>query len=276
MDIFVKPDVFLISKPEVFHDQVEEALKAMGVKSDNCLESLRENHSSGEALSTVAGKVCYLSFDTSVNKNLTKVTENFKNYTQKLLQQQHISVYRHTNYTFVLTNVSRVLTAELNRHAAGVNPSETSLRYVNPSEGFKLTLVPSVEINETDSEIVKQKKLKTVEILAEQAESANKAYQAIHDIWHTEDESVNFHDLKKYSSLARRVALLGTAVNIVVTANLTAWRNIFNQRITEHAEEEISLVMSKVLKILKEHEPTIFADYDLNEEYPKSGYMRAI
>ena len=53
---------------------------------------------------------------------------------------------------------------------------------------------------------------------------------------------------------------------IVVTANFREWRHIIEMRGTPNAQWEIRKVAIEVLKILKTHAPTVFADFEIDEE----------
>ena len=53
---------------------------------------------------------------------------------------------------------------------------------------------------------------------------------------------------------------------IVVTANLREWRHIIELRGGSDAQWEIRNVAIEILKILKKHAPTVFEDFEIEEE----------
>jgi thymidylate synthase (FAD) len=53
---------------------------------------------------------------------------------------------------------------------------------------------------------------------------------------------------------------------IVVTANLREWRHIIELRGSSKAQWEIRTMAIEILKILKDHTPTIFEDLEIDED----------
>src|ERR1700740_2212171 len=84
----------------------------------------------GELLIEIMGRLCYKSFDTKLNANLSRVREGNHNYLGNIISQKHGSVLEHSTVTFSLLNVSRILTHELVRHRVGVAYSQESQRFV--------------------------------------------------------------------------------------------------------------------------------------------------
>jgi thymidylate synthase (FAD) len=74
--------------------------------------------------------MCYRSWEPGLNPNVSRVRTDSAQYLGNVVRSQHGSVLEHANFTFVLHNVSRVLTHELIRHRAGSAFSQESLRYV--------------------------------------------------------------------------------------------------------------------------------------------------
>ncbi|RAD04008.1 thymidylate synthase (FAD), partial [Burkholderia multivorans] len=77
-----------------------------------------------------SGRMCYRSWEPGLNPNVSRVRTDSASYLGNVISSQHGSVLEHANFTFVLHNVSRVLTHELIRHRAGSAFSQESLRYV--------------------------------------------------------------------------------------------------------------------------------------------------
>lgn len=79
MGKFVTPQVFLVAETAIVPEGLHEALCALGVSGWDT-----DAYSDSEKLMEFAGKSCYLSFSTDLNKNLTKVgTRNNFEYLQE-------------------------------------------------------------------------------------------------------------------------------------------------------------------------------------------------
>ncbi len=92
-----------------------------------------------ELLVEFCGRACYRSWEPGLNKNVTRIREDQREYLRNLLSSLHGSVLEHANYTFAFRQVSRVFTHELVRHRAGSAFSQESLRYVRLTEiGFRV------------------------------------------------------------------------------------------------------------------------------------------
>jgi thymidylate synthase (FAD) len=246
---FKLPKVFMIAETVVIPDGLRAMLEEVGAP-DWRVKGAHLN-GGGEALAEVAGRLCYKSFGTDLNPNVTRVREGNHDYVTNVVKQQHGSVFEHAVVTFGFIGVSRVFTHEMVRHRAGTAFSQESLRYVRLE---KLDAYPPMVFDKDAKALMKH----IYGIL----EGAQDAIAKLHDI----DNIKNFSLKKKLTSAFRRLAPIGLSTNIMVTANHRAWRHIIEQRCTEHAEEEIRLVMFMVAKMLKERFPAIYEDMVLTEE----------
>ncbi len=134
----VTPKVFVIGESTQIKEGMEAMLDHLGVPDWHT-----DAVSDAEMLSEVAGKLCYMSFDTDLNKNLTRTgMRNNEQYLQEgIIATKHGSVLEHTVVNFVLLDVSRVLTHELVRHGDGTAFSQESGRYVRRELGM---FIPSI------------------------------------------------------------------------------------------------------------------------------------
>jgi thymidylate synthase (FAD) len=83
------------------------------------------------------GRLCYKSFGTEMNANITRVREGNEGYIGNILKTQHGSVLEHASATIGFIDVSPVVTHELVRHRAGTAFSQVSMRFVRLQEiGF--------------------------------------------------------------------------------------------------------------------------------------------
>jgi thymidylate synthase (FAD) len=118
--------VFLIGSTQLDTFALSEYAKEYGYD----VRSTAVNH--GDWLAELAGRICYLSF----NKRAPTNTDENKEYLQKVLALGHGSIFEHTSFNFVISEVSRNLTHELVRHRVGVGISQTSTRYCPPTGNY--------------------------------------------------------------------------------------------------------------------------------------------
>lgn len=240
---FVTPQVFLVAETRVDITSMEKALQALGVVR------WQSDATDGASLLTeFAGKSCYLSFDKSLNDNLTRVggRSNLEYIQQSIIANHHGSVLEHSTVTFFLVNVSRVVTHEIVRHRAGTAFSQTSGRYVRSSQ-IDMYLPQDIAQNPEALAIFE-------EAVAYMEESVRMLSEA------TDVDSKPFGIKKRLTSAFRRLIGNGQANHIVVTANHRAWRHMIEMRTDPHAEEEIRVVFAEISRQLRARFPAIYAD----------------
>lgn len=246
----VTPEIFRVAESQVNHEEIAAALASLGVTDWH--SDAEEDHA---LLTEFAGKSCYMSFDVSLNKNLTRVGgRNNHDYIQEgIIGMHHGSVLEHSTVSFYITNVSRVVTHELVRHRAGAAYSQLSGRYVRID--LLDFYVPKILFNYPGAAE------KFIDVMSASMQGY-KELEAITGI----DAMTDFAEKKKVTSAIRRVLGNGQANHILVTANHRTWRHIIAERTSPHAEEEIRLVTSKIAANLKEHHPAIYGDMVLGED----------
>jgi thymidylate synthase (FAD) len=248
----------------------------------------------GEKLTEIMGRLCYKSFGTELNPNVTKVREGNAPYIENVLKVKHGSVIEHASVSFILTNVSRILTHELVRHRAGTAFSQESQRFVrldafdiyvpalyNPlRELANYVIADPMEGKAWNAETVdrdKEANSKTLEHSRQQwANKMSDMYMATFEALkqETQEEMVTmieqfqldkpevpFHVKKEITSALRRIVMGGVLTNIGVTANHRAWRYIIEQRTALGAEEEIRLVMGDIAATLKHNFYNLYQDF---------------
>lgn len=259
---YVIPKVFLVGETAVIPEGLQEMLTALGAplwRTDAATDS--------EKLVEVAGKLCYMSFDTSLNENLTKTgTRNNHDYIQQgLVGQHHGSVLEHCTVNVVMLDVSRVLTHELVRHRVGIAYSQTSGRYVRKGE---LDLfVPSDIKNDPELMEIYTNAVRTQEqFLAEMVEASG-----INDMKTRE----SFDLKKKLTSAFRRITAGGQATNIMATMNHRTIRHLIETRTHEGAEEEIRIVFAELYRQVKSRYPALYADGEVTmvDDIPKITFV---
>ena len=88
-------------------------------------------------------------------------------------------------------------------------------------------------------------------------------YTALCNIW--DINNLAFDVKKKLTSLFRRIIGMGIATGGCWTLNTRALRHVVALRTTEHAEEEMALVIGMIGKWIIDHEPTLFSDFTLDK-----------
>src|SRR5258708_15475187 len=202
----VEPEVVLGARREVEYEAMAAYLREVG--GERWLERIDRGQLEAQALAEFAGKMCYRSWEPGLNPNVRKVRDDQDAYLQNILKQQHGSVLEHASFTFVLHNVSRVMTHEIVRHRPGTAVSQESLRFVRLDE------IPFwfPDWAREDPELMKR----ATALLGQMEEF--QLWMAEH--FGLDAEGVPFHEKKEKTSFMRRVAPDGVATGIVWTANL--------------------------------------------------------
>ena len=196
---------------------------------------------------------CYRSWEPGLNPNVTRIRTDQAKYLENILASAHGSVLEHVSFTFVLHNVSRVLTHELVRHRPGTAVSQESLRFV------RLADIPIwfPEWAREDEELMKR----AGTLLAEMENFQR--WMAEH--FGLDAEGVPFHEKKHKTSFMRRFAPDGVATGLVWSANVRTLRHTIESRTDPGAEEEIRLVFGKIGELMRAEAPALFGDYEIRD-----------
>lgn len=251
-------EIFCINKNQVDREAVRQWLDHMGATTYEIPEAATPS----DAVVGLAAKLCYRSFEVGLNENVTRVRKDWVDYIDNILASEHGSVLHHASYTFAIEGLSRVCTAEMNRHSAGVGISEASMRYIRTSDlGYWLPL--SIRKNDGDDPNTAVRKHRTREILDEAFAHAERLHKELCDLWHIDE--VSFHEKKKLTSLFRRIIPMGVATGVVYTFNFRALRHIIALRSTPAAEEEIAYLAGAIAVHMCREEPNVFGDFEQDE-----------
>lgn len=291
----VEIEVFPIAKTKVDARIVYQWLGKIGVDADYQLPT-DDVAPDPSLLVALAAKRCYLSFEIGLNENVTKVRSNWTEYLDNILKSGHGSVLEHSVYTFAIEGVSRVFTAEMNRHRAGVGISEGSMRYIRYSDipwwlptSIRMTPDEQLALGQVDywdnmtaaernagiepsDEIralakIARKKYMTQQVFKEHFDRTERHYSQLEGIWAEElAPDSKFHGKKQITSMMRRIIPMGVATGGVWTLNLRALRHIIALRASEAAEEEIAYVFGLIGKVMVESEPQLFGDFTKTPE----------
>jgi len=252
----VQPEVFLVSRPAIDYDQMAAYLQDVG--GQNWLERLDRgdagsDRSDGENLAEFAGKICYRAWEPGLNPNVRRVRTDHQKYLENILSSAHGSVLEHASFSFVLHNVSRVLSHEIVRHRPGTAVSQESLRFV------RLADIPFwfPEWARADDELMKRSTA-----LLEQMEEFQR-WMAGH--FGLDEDGVRFEEKKHKTSFMRRFAPDGVATGLLWTANIRTLRHTIEARTDTGAEEEIRLVFGKIGELMLAEAPALFGDYTVTD-----------
>jgi thymidylate synthase (FAD) len=138
--LITEPSVILVSQPQLVAEGIHRFAERAGLLdypklyADTPIGRLLEHVdadpedrtvSDGEMLIEFAGRQCYRAW--------RKGREN-EAYIKNILEVKHGSVLAHAHFSFHLADISRALSLELNRHAAGNDISQESQRFVDASD----------------------------------------------------------------------------------------------------------------------------------------------
>lgn len=300
-------EIFNIARTEVDRDAVRRWLDFLGAEEFVIPDD--QAVTDPALLVALAGKRCYKSFVKGLNPNVSKIRADYAEYFDNILASGHGSVLEHSVYTFAVENVSRVFTAEMNRHRAGWAISEASMRFIRFGEDIPYwepdsvkgpDAVPTVESDDavqtlggelydgsrlTFAELSRfpvYKKAVTetpIELKKQITRSVLKAgfghqqylYRVMEAVWADElKPESRFADKKNITSMMRRIVGMGCATGGVWTGNIRALRHVLTMRCDPVAEEEICHVFSRIAKMIKDREPLLFGDFSQDEK----GYWR--
>lgn len=252
----VEPEVHLVARPQLDYDEIARYLADVGGESwlgrlDR--GELDSQLNDPQNLAEFAGRLCYRSWEPGLNPNVTRVRTDQDQYLSNLLASMHGSVLEHVSFSFVLHNVSRVLTHELVRHRPGVAISQESLRFV------RLNDLPFwfPDWAKDDPELMQR----SGDMLAQLEEF--QSWMSKH--FGLDEEGVAFSEKKHRTSFMRRFAPEGLATGLVWTANVRTLRHTIEARTAPGAEEEIRLVFDRVGSVLQQEAPALFGDYEVTE-----------
>jgi thymidylate synthase (FAD) len=281
---FVQPQVFRIASTQVEQDGLQAFLDEVGAP-----EWSTDAEEDADALSEVAGRLCYKSFGVELNPNITRVREGNMPYVGNVLKQQHGSVFEHASASFAILGVSRIFTHELVRHRVGTAFSQESLRFVRldaltayyPEIGFGydtlLDLWDSLsEEGRARARAVHGGAGALTEAETRERFARNTAMDLRREMQRTFEDAERVQrniaaalylvhcrsfDVKKLiTSAMRRLAPEGLGTGIVYTSNHRALRDVIHRRTSRHAEEEIRVVFARIFELAREIAPAIYQD----------------
>jgi len=197
-----------------------------------------------DRLSEAAGRISYGSW-----KKPNPGTAENVDYLANILKQGHESIFEHSSVTFLVTDASRDMLLQLERHRH-TSYSVRSQRYQDESEGQI-----AGEFDDEETEFVVQ-----VE------NHAIYAYNRLVALYQSRGM-----DRKQARERARLVLPGGWGTEFLVTANLRAWRYVINLRGSEHADAQIREFAVEVAHQLRDYAPNVMQDLEFYTHTFKNG-----
>lgn len=273
----VEIEIFPIAKTVVDETVVAKWLASMNVSQSTIDDVTGDYWDSTDpaVLIAVAAKQCYMAFEPGLNPNVTKVRTDLTEYLDNILKSGHGSVLEHATYSFAINGVSRVFTAEMNRHRAGWAISERSMRYIRFEDRIDWWLPTSIRDDPNDPPGIAERKRDTRLVFHTMFRAMSQAYSELVDLWDLDATDANFHYKKVVTSCLRRIIGMGVATGGVWTGNIRALRHVIAMRASPEAEEEIFHVFSRIAKMMILSEPMLFGDFVEDEKgYWKPKYPK--
>ena len=200
------------------------------------------------------GRLCYASFDTSVNENLTRIRADQGAYLANIIASGHGSVLEHAQLNFVIRNCSRVVTHELVRHRVGTAISQESMRYVRLSDWD--FVFPASFLDDSIPFAVKNAIVQRSQMLLDTIQGEVNWMSEVLEL-----DKMDFEQKKRYTSGLRRWLPNGIATQIGWSANIRTLRHVINMRTADGAEEEMRRVASQIAEICFDKYPALFKDF---------------
>lgn len=263
----VKLAVFPIAETRMNWGEALKWLRHLGVEDPTrYLVNMTNNATDAESLIMLAGKRCYMSFQPGLNPNVQKVRADYTAYLDNILKSGHGSVIEQADQTFAIEGLSRVCTAELNRHRAGWAVSEGSMRYIR-FEDIPYWMPDSLQPDDNDSPDVRDRKLRSRLLFQGAFRQMEENYARFMKIWEMDEGHPSFYYKKRVTSTARRLIGMGVATGGIWKGNLRAVRHVLDLRCDDQAaEEEIFHLFRLIGDYMVEHQPRLFQDFTKNEE----------
>lgn len=297
----VNIEIFRISQTKVNPLEVDRWMKHLGADTfaSDLWDKVGQAEVSDPALViALAAKRCYMSFEPGLNKNVTQVRSDYVKYFDNILASGHGSVLEHATFSYALEGVSRVFTAEMNRHRAGWAISEGSLRFIRFDKEIPYWIPTSLQgedvmsvaeacltiheimaldhkktFPENDEGLETRKQLSR-QIFKLAFQGQEDYYRALLKIWDMEEGDHNFSYKKKVTSCLRRIVGLGVATGGVWTGNVRALRHVFAMRASAAAEEEMLHVFSRIAKDMRDSQPLLFGDFEERDGFWDPKYAK--
>ena len=179
-----------------------------------------------------AGRICYKSENNITDGSCIQFCKN-------IISREHEAVIEHSQLSVKFT-IDRAIANELVRHRLASYCQE-STRYCSYNKNKFGNEIKVIVPEDLENDVV------NYSIWYESCMHAENAYMALLS-----------NNVKP--ELARNVLPLSTATEIIMTANIREWRQIFRLRTSQFAHPQMRSIMMSLLKELKSKIPVLFDD----------------
>lgn len=254
---YVSPKVHLIGATVPDIKGIAEYLRSHGYDEETIKSWESKESASLQDLIEFFGRLCYASFDPTLNQNISRIRKDQHDYLQNIIKSGHGSVLESAQINFVVENCSRVLTHELIRHRVGTHISQESMRYVRLEEwGF----VYPESFSDTDLPDHIQTSLK--EISDALISNISLSVSLMGRLLELDSPEKDFHYKKRHTSSIRRFLPNGVATQLGWSANIRTLRHVISMRSDDSAEEEIREFAHQLMEICQKNWPSLFSDFE--------------
>lgn len=187
----------------------------------------------------IAARTCYKSENNITDDSCLRLCK-------MLIDRGHTAMLEHSQIT-VRFIINRAIANEIVRHRIA-SFSQVSTRYCNYSKdkfGSEITVIAPEELL---------------------PESSDNYIMWYNSCKLSEDTYMNLINNKVKPEIARDILPLCLATELVVTANIRSWRNIFSLRTTIYAHPHMRKLMRKLLDDFKSKIPVLFDDINYNSD----------
>lgn len=192
----------------------------------------------------IAGRTCYKSED--------KITEDSASkFVKMLIKNGHEAMIEHYNITIKFVNDRGISHEEVRHRIASF--AQESTRYCNYSKNKYGNQITFIDIRDGINLDQKMKNLSLGQI----NEVINEWLLACED---AERHYFKMIELGATPQIARSVLNNSTKTEIVITANLREWRNIFKLRCSNAAHPQMREIMIPLFEEMKKLLPDVFED----------------
>lgn len=274
-NLISEPTVILFAVPRVVVAGFDQFIEKNGLQdvlanADTPLAKLykrvldnvaNDDANDGQNVVEFGGRQCYRSFAKGREQDA---------YLENIIETKHGSVTAHAHYTFYLAGVSRSLTHELIRHAAGVDISQESQRYVDANDANFIVPPMLLEIwggdlNCSDAQdwyAARKAELEDYERVQETVRYYLDNHPDLAALEPSEKRSL----VKKRANEAARGSLPNSIeTRLEWTVNTRALRHIIDLRGDVHADLEIRRFAVKLAEVCKELAPDLFFDVTIED-----------
>ena len=185
-----------------------------------------------DVIVAASARICYS--DVTSGELLQGEEENLSGkLIASLFTSGHLSTFEHVSFTFGIDGLSRIASHQLVRHRVA-SFSQQSQRYVKMSDD--VIIPPSIKANP-----------EALRIFQEQARAAHDTYKLLIEKFNIPKEDARF------------ILPHGHATNLVMTMNARELHHFFRLRLCKRAQWEIHELARKMLVLVREKAPVLFA-----------------